>query len=195
MSPCCLVCVLHICCYSTRARTRAPTAVRVCVERASSMSCTAGPGVLSLAALSGVAGSALPHISISMAAHRMQHANVAESRGRPVKKSRQLAGTVPSWTPYRLYILYNEGKAFSPLPVHRRFAIAWRPFRPSRPSAGRRSRPRARPDPPDASPGPRPSIKSPIVLALLLVTICVLSNLTVLRLSRHGPWRPGLQSA
>ena len=34
----------------------------------------------------------------------------------------------------------------------RRFA--WRPIRPSRPRAGRRSRPSARPDPPDASPGP-----------------------------------------
>ena len=32
--------------------------------------------------------------------------------------------------------------------------FAWRPLWPSRPRAGRRRRPRALPDPPDASPGP-----------------------------------------
>ena len=41
--------------------------------------------------------------------------------------------------------------ALTPSP-RRRFA--WRPLWPSRPRAGRRRRPRALPDPPDASPGP-----------------------------------------
>ena len=51
---------------------------------------------------------------------------------------------------------------------------------------GRRRRPRARPDPPDASPGP-PEHK---VQSYSFTTRDNLSNL-----SRHGPWRPGLQSA
>ena len=66
----------------------------------------------------------------------------------------------------------------------RRFA--WRPIRPSRPRAGRRRRPRARPDPPDASPGP-PKHK------VELFSCNFHRILLVFRAER--PWRPGLQSA
>ena len=62
------------------------------------------------------------------------------------------------------------GKGLKPLPPAG--DLNARPFRPSRPSAGRRTPPRALPDPPDASPGP-PKHKDQSY-SLLLVTICPL---------------------
>jgi hypothetical protein len=82
-------------------------------------------------------------------------------------------------------IVYNnlDRKGLTPSPPRR---FVWRPIWPSRPRAGRRRRPRARPDPPDASPGP-PKHK------VELFSCNFHRILLVFRAER--PWRPGLQSA